>query len=194
MNISEYSERLRRVEAVILDSDGVIFTGHVVEGSERPLAKIRCHADGQGVSLLRAAGIHVFVATGECEEHASFLLSLVRKWNEMPSRRAGKWSAVSVCTGVSGKQKVEAASTWLRALGLSFLHCAAMGDDLTDYNLLNTIRNQNGFTAAPAQAEDAIKKIAHWVSPRAGGNGAIRDLVNLILEAQEIDIQSLDLR
>lgn len=183
-------ERAKKIKAVVLDSDGVIFTGHVIEGMEGPLAKMRHHADGQGISLLRAAGILIACVTGESGIHASFLERLVEKWNHLPSVRDGKWHPVAIFAGAERKRKVEIVEVWLKDHGLTLDECAAMGDDMTDYDILQAVH----FSAAPAQAEDIIKEKVHYVAPRAGGHGAVRDFANLILKAQGIDVVALALR
>lgn len=185
---------VKYVRAVILDGDGVIFTGHVIEGRDGPLGKIRCHADGQGISLLRAAGIRIMCATGESGRHASFLVKLVEKWNSMPSVQNGSWQPVAVYTGVARSEKIKAAQEWLSLHGIAWSECAAMGDDMTDYDLLSYISSQGGFTAAPAQAEDIIKRIVHWIAPRSGGDGAVRDLANYILEGRNVDVTKLSIQ
>lgn len=186
----ELQERAKNIKALVLDSDGVIFTGHVIEGVEGPLAKIRSHADGQGISLLRGIGVVVACLTGESGINASFLEGLVKKWNNLPSVASGKWKPVMVFSGVERQAKVNTAKEWLLSHGLTFEDCAAMGDDMTDYEILKEVR----LAAAPAQAEEIIKKRVHFVAKRRGGDGAIRDLANLILEAQGVDVGSLALR
>jgi 3-deoxy-D-manno-octulosonate 8-phosphate phosphatase (KDO 8-P phosphatase) len=186
----DLTERAKKVKAVVLDSDGVIFTGHVIEGPEGPLAKIRSHADGQGISLLRSIGIVICCITGESGINASFLEGLVKKWNNLPSVTSGNWKPVKVFSGIERKAKVDTAREWLASQGLTFDDCAAMGDDMTDYDILGVV----GLAAAPAQAEDIIKKRVHFVAKRRGGDGAIRDLANLILEAKGIDVAGLALR
>lgn len=182
-------ERARNINAVVLDGDGVIFTGHVIEGREGPLAKIHSHPDGQGVSLLRAAGIVVACVTGESGTHASFLQRLVEKWNTLPLALEKKFVPVRIFTGAQRRQKVAVVASWLTEHGLTFSACAAMGDDMTDYEILRTV----GLAAAPQQAEEIIKRCVHFVAPRRGGHGAVRDLTNLILDAKGIDIAALAL-
>ena len=113
--------------------------------------------------------------------------SLVKKWNDLPSITSGKWKPVALFSGVERQGKVETAEKWLSSHGLDFAVCAAMGDDMTDYEILGEV----GLATAPFQAEEIIKKRVHFVTPRRGGDGAIRDLVNLILRAQRVDPASL---
>lgn len=179
---------LKNVRAVVFDGDGVFFTGRVfISSGQGEYLKERSHIDGQGISLLRAAGIRVALVSGEA---TGFLESVGGKLNDLPSVRNGKWLPVGIFTGPQGKDKVTAVDGWLAESGISWKECAAMGDDISDYELLK----KSGFAAVPGQAEDVVKKIAHWVAPREGGNGAIRDLCNLILAAKGVEPTSLALR
>lgn len=181
-------EKAKKVKAVVLDSDGVIFTGHVIEGMDGPVGKIRSHVDGGGVALLRASGIKVLCVTGENGKNASFLENLVEKWNNLPSVKEGKMDKVLIFTGVEKEKRIEVVNQWLTGLNLTFKDCAAMGDDLTDFLFLKTVREEGGFATCPAQAEEIIKKLCHFIAPRRGGDGAVRDLANLILEAKGVDV------
>ena len=179
---------LKDLKAVVFDGDGVFFTGRVlIHPKDGEYLKERSHIDGQGISLLRAAGIRVALVSGET---TGFLEVVGEKLNALPAVREGKWPPIGVFTGPQGKDKVASIERWLGELGISWGECAAMGDDVSDYELLKKV----GFVAVPAQAEEVVKKIAHYVAPREGGNGAIRDFCNLILEAKGIDVMALDLR
>ena len=187
-------ERAKRVKAAVFDGDGVVFTGHVFEGMEGGFGKVRSHADGQGISLLRAIGFPVACVTGEGGKSAVFLVKLAEKWNSLPSVREGRWHPVTVFEGAEKEKKVEIVTSWLAEKNLTLQECAAMGDDLTDYHLLKAVGGAGGLAAAPAQAEEAIKKLALFTASRRGGDGAIRDLANFILEAKGIDATTLSLR
>jgi len=180
-------EKAKKIKAMALDGDGVIFTGHVLEGLDGGFGKIRSHADGQGISLLRAAGIRIALCSGE---KTGFIEVVGEKLNALPSVKEGKWPPIGIFTGPQGKAKVESVDQWLKDAGLTWEECAYMGDDLSDYEILQKV----GFASAPAQAEDVIKKLVHYVALRRGGDGAIRDLANLILDAKGVDVTVLSLR
>jgi 3-deoxy-D-manno-octulosonate 8-phosphate phosphatase (KDO 8-P phosphatase) len=55
-----------------------------------------------------------------------------------------------------------------------------IGDDLVDLPVMRRV----GLAVAPADAEEGARTAAHWVTPRGGGRGAVRDLVDLILRAK----------
>ena len=123
-------------------------------------------------------------------ESTGFIETIGEKLNSLPSVKEGKWPKMGVFVGGQGSKKVEAVENWLKEMGIHWQECAAMGDDVADYQLLKMV----GFAAAPAQAEAIIKEMVDYVAPRKGGDGAIRDLCNLILEAKGIDFTSLALR
>lgn len=183
--------RARQVRGVIFDCDGVLTTGHEFIFEIRPgevtYLKQRFHADGQGISLLRAAGIFVCVVTGENGPRARFAELLVRDWNDFLAAREGILTQVGLFSGSLRRRKVEDVETWLRKCHLAWSECAYMGDDIGDLDAIEKIVVSKGFAAAPSQAEGIIKRRAHWITPRAGGAGAVRDLCNLILAAKKID-------
>ncbi|MDD5689331.1 MAG: HAD hydrolase family protein [Caldisericia bacterium] len=181
-------EKLKKIKAVVFDGDGVFFSGRVFMDSLKGEAlKERSYIDGQGISLLRAIGFKIALVSGE---KAGFIKMIGKKLNSLPSVKLGEWSKIGIFTDFQSGQKVEIVENWLKEIGVKWEECAAMGDDIVDYQLLRKV----GFAVAPAQAEAVIKEIAHYITPREGGNGAIRDFCNLILETKEINPTSLTLR
>lgn len=179
------AEKLQKLKAVIFDLDGVFFSGQVlVHPKDGEMLKSRSFVDGQGISFLRALGIRIAFITGES---TGFADRIGEKLNNLPSVKDGSWHRVDVFAGHVGKNKVRAAQEWLDSIGVDFSECAHMGDDVADCALLRSV----GFPAAPAQAEEAVKKIAIWHSARDGGKGAVRDFCDALLEARGIDPESL---
>ena len=178
------------IKAVISDVDGVFTDNRVLEGAPYK-AKWRSYYDGQGVSLLRAIGIRVCLITNEKGDSAKHIVDVVEKWNNLPSSEKtpgdGGWHHVKLYPGMGGIKKVIVAEEWLKEIGISFEHCAFMGDDLVDAPLLQKV----SLRAAPISGDPAIKRMAHFVSERVGGMGAFRDFANFILEARGIDPLSL---
>jgi len=181
-------KKLKKIKAVIFDGDGVLFTGRVfIHPKDGEFLKERSHIDGQGISLLRAIGIKIALISGET---TGFLEKIGEKLNNLPSVKEGKWAPIAIFTGPKREGKVKAIENWLKENNLSWQDCAVMGDDLTDYHLLKKV----GFSAAPAQAEEIIKKSVDWVTKREGGKGAIRDFANLLLKAKRVNPLKLPLR
>lgn len=184
----QLKEKLKKIKAVIFDGDGVFFSGRVfVSPDQGEALKERSHVDGQGISLLRGIGLKVAIVSGE---KTGFLERIGEKLNSLPSVKNGSWPAMGIFTGHQAGGKVEIIQKWLNENGVGWEECAAMGDDLADWDLLK----KAGVSAAPAQAEEIIKEIVDYVASREGGNGAIRDFCNLILEVKGVDLKSLALR
>ena len=78
------------------------------------------------------------------------------------------------------ENKALALEKTLQTVGLKSSDCAVMGDDWPDFQMMKSA----GFIACPAQGHDAVKETAHFVTTRVGGSGAVRELCDLILRAQ----------
>lgn len=182
-------ERAKKIKAVALDLDGVVFTGRVLVTPEGKRMQERSRVDALGISLLRDAGIRVALITGGS---SMFLNMFAKQLNSSASVKEGKWASVAALGGkkVQGKDKVALGEQWLSEIDVGWEECAFMGDDLSDYHIMQKV----GLAAAPAQAEDVIKEISHFIAPRKGGDGAVRDLVNFILNAQEVDVTKLSIK
>jgi 3-deoxy-D-manno-octulosonate 8-phosphate phosphatase (KDO 8-P phosphatase) len=158
---------LRRAAAVrvlLVDVDGVLTDGTVLlrgDGLESKRFHIR---DGTAVVLARRAGLRTGLISGRPSDATVQRASQLEfdYVHQVPASKLSAYEAV------------------LREAGVDDAAVAYMGDDLIDLPLLA----RAGFAAAPADAVDEVRSAAHWVSPHAGGTGAVRDLVEFILKAQ----------
>ena len=177
-----------KVKAVVFDGLGVFFGETVyVDKTNGEVQRTRSHVDGQGISLLRAAGLRIAFITSEKE---GFFEPIVEKLNNLPSVKEGRWPAVALFMGEAGKNKSATIDAWLKESAIAWDECAYMGDDLGDYEIMQKV----GYAAAPAQAEEVIKNIARFVTARRGGDGAIRDFANHILKEKDINPTTLSLK
>lgn len=181
-------QQLQTFKALILDVDGVFFTGEenrmVLPTSEVSIVKTRSHQDGQGLSFLRALGIKILFTTGEGEP----MNSVVKKLNTLPSVISGKWDTVSLFTNQLSKEgKVPAIEFWLEENGLTWKDTVYIGDDRTDFEALN----KSGFKIAPANATRMIQNIADHILEKEGGKGAIREFAELVLDVRGINESTL---
>lgn len=184
----EIEQFLKNFKGLILDADGVWFTGEecrvVFQNGEIGIMKSRSHQDGQGLSFLRALGIEVVFATGEGEP----MNSIVEKINNLPSVKVGNWKPVSLFTQqLQSKGKVGAIESWLETHSLSWEECVYIGDDRTDLEAMSLA----GLKVAPANATRIITRIADITLAKEGGNGAIREFSELVLDARNIDETTL---
>jgi len=181
-NKNDLQKIAQDIHVFFCDSDGVMFPNSVVMGTSEK-TKMRSYYDGQGVSLLRAIGIHVVFITNEKGNSAAAIRETVQRFNSLPSSKpqtADGWEPVMLYEDC---EKLEVALEYLKGVGFTLEQAAFMGDDLVDVPLLKKV----ALPAAPAQAESAIKDLCSFVSSREGGAGAIRDFANMILEARQIN-------
>ncbi len=190
-------KRFASIKALVSSVSGVLNNNQDIIGDldGKPfMAMTRSHYDGQGISLLRAIGIPIAFVNSEVLKPTDSIVNLVKRWNNLPSASKqtgeGGWPAVEIIDGVVGIEQIAPVEEWLNRLYLTFADCAVIGHDLVQLPLLK----KAALRIAPAQAEEVVKQLAHYVTPRSGGNGALRDFANLMLEARGIDPTTLPTR
>lgn len=159
-------ERARRVRLLLFDVDGVLTDGTVImyaDGSESKGFNIK---DGAAIVWAQRAGLPVGL--------------LSSRSSGATAQRAAQLAVRIVQQGVSSKE--QAFETILRETGVDERAVAYMGDDLLDLPVLR----RAGLAAAPADAAADVRRQAHWVSSFAGGRGAVRELIEVVLQAQEL--------
>jgi YrbI family 3-deoxy-D-manno-octulosonate 8-phosphate phosphatase len=160
-NIS-LKEKLEKIKLVITDNDGVLTDTGVYyseKGEELKRFSIR---DGMGVERLRKyAGIETIIITGE-------------KSGSVKSR-AKKLGIKEFYLGVDNK--LELFDEILERNKVGAVNIAFIGDDVNDLKLMEKV----GFKATPADGTIFIKKIADYICENKSGNGAFREVAELII-------------
>jgi 3-deoxy-D-manno-octulosonate 8-phosphate phosphatase (KDO 8-P phosphatase) len=154
-----------RVRLLLFDVDGVLTDGTVVmhaDGSESKGFHIR---DGAAIVWAQRAGLAVGL--------------LSARSSGATTQRAAQLAVRIVSQGVA--DKLTAYEQILRSAGLEDDAVAYMGDDLLDVPVLA----RAGLSAAPADAVDEVRARVDWVSQAPGGRGAVRELIELVLRAQQ---------
>lgn len=158
--------RAARIRLACFDVDGTLTDGRLYFDSEGRELKAFHVADGQGLVLLRKAGIAVALVTARASS------IVVRRGAEL---------GIETHTAVAEKQAcVDAIRT---RLGLDADAVAFMGDDLPDRAPMRGA----GLAVAPANAHALASEVAHWRTEARGGEGAARELCDLLLHAQGHD-------
>jgi 3-deoxy-D-manno-octulosonate 8-phosphate phosphatase (KDO 8-P phosphatase) len=169
--------RARKIKLLLFDVDGVLTDGKLFlfpvpvsqsggAASGQIVVEVKgFHAqDGAGISIARIAGIKSGLIT--------------RRNSETVALRARDLKLDQVHQGI--RDKLKAFREILSAEGLTASEVAFVGDDVID---LPVMRNC-GFSVAVANARREVKAEAHYVTPHAGGDGALRDVIEFILKAQ----------
>lgn len=160
---ADIRERAARIRLVGFDVDGTLTDGRLVFDSEGRELKAFHVLDGQGLVLLRRAGIEVVLVTAR---HSGI------------AEQRGAELGLQVCTAV--KDKFACVDGMRERAGLGFEQVAFMGDDLPDLPILV----HAGLAVAPANAHPWIRERVHWRTRSRGGEGAARELCDLLLGAQ----------
>lgn len=156
--------RAERIKLLILDVDGVLTDGRIYVDSERENLKAFHVQDGLGMKLLQQAGIELAIITG--------------KESAMVSVRMATLGVKHVAQ--NQPNKIAAFERLLTKLNLDPSAVAYVGDDLPDLALLTRV----GLAVAVANAQPCAKKIAHYQTQAKGGKGAVREVCDLLLQAQ----------
>ena len=162
---SDIVERAKPIRLLLMDCDGVLTDGRIwltADGDEVKAFHVR---DGQGIVLLHRAGVRTGIISGRV--------------SAATERRANELRMSFVRQGVS--EKVAVFDDLLRETGLAADECAYIGDDVGDIEIMRRV----GLAVAVADAAEAAKHVAHLVTTAAGGKGAVREVCEAILQAQE---------
>jgi YrbI family 3-deoxy-D-manno-octulosonate 8-phosphate phosphatase len=147
-----------------MDVDGVLTDAGMYYAESGDEFKKFSTRDGHGITLLHAAGIKTAVVT--------------RERTSIVTRRAAKLGITEVHQGVLDKLPV--VKGILEKHGVSPREACYIGDDVGDREVMAYV----GFAVAVADALPAIKKVAHYVTKKKGGDGAVREVCDLLLAAQ----------
>jgi len=162
---------LERIRAVALDVDGVLTDGGLWWGPGGEEWKRFCFADIMGVSLARRAGLELALISGEN--------------SPLVDRYAEKLHIRHVMKGC--RDKATALREFAAATGIELAEICYMGDDVNDLSAIKIA----GFSAAPANAALDVLARADFIAKSAGGNGAVRELMEALLTARGLSAQDV---
>jgi len=155
---------LARIRLFATDVDGVLTDGGMCYSENGDEWKRFNVHDGMGIKLLQRAGLITALIT---QEQTKIVL-----------RRGEKLAIPEVHQGVLDKLAI------LRDLaakyGLTLQEVAYIGDDVNDLAALQAV----GFSAAPADGLPPVRQAVHYVCKQKGGEGAVREVADLILAAR----------
>ena len=162
---SDVTDRARGIRLLTCDVDGVLTDGRIYVTDDGRELKAFHALDGVGLKLLMRSGVAIAWITGSV---AAAVMHRAR--------------GLGVTRVVQGAEDKLVPWEALRAeLGLAPEACAHIGDDLPDVPLFNAC----GLAVAVPHAPAAVRSRAHYVTGRDGGKGAVRELCELILAAQD---------
>lgn len=160
--------RAKKIRVLLMDVDGTMTPGYVClqtfpDGSVAEMKMFNAH-DGAGIKLAGIMGIRTGLITG--------------RDSPATSRRALEAGIEFVVQGQP--KKTQAYEDILSRAKVSDQEVAYVGDDLPDLPLLSRV----GLAVAVADAVVEVQRAAHYITKARGGEGAIREVVELILKSQ----------
>jgi len=160
--------RAARIGLLLMDVDGTLTDGHVwllsqPDGSALEMKSFGAQ-DGLGLTLAATGGIRTGVITGR----------------ESPAMRRRAKEARIEFVYEACPVKIPVYEELLKKTGLTEEEVAYVGDDLPDLPVMRRV----GLAVAVGNAVDEVKRAAHFVTSRDGGDGAVREVVELILKSQ----------
>lgn len=158
------TRKLRKIKLLLLDVDGVLTdAGIFYSGAGVEMKRFNAH-DGYGVVRAREHGLKLGIISG--------------RQSPIVDVRAREMQIADVVQNAS--DKVAAMEELRQRHDATRNEVAFIGDDLFDLPLLKVV----GFSAAPNNALPDVKKSVDYVTRKAGGDGAVREMIDLILKAQ----------
>jgi len=155
---------LRQIQLFATDVDGVLTDAGMYYSESGDEWKKFNTRDGMGIKLLQKAGLITAIVTQER--------------TRLVARRAEKLAIPELHQGVT--DKLSLIREMAARHGLSLSQVAYIGDDVNDLESLKAV----GFSASPADGMPEIRRAVDYVCRKKGGEGAVRELADMILEAQ----------
>ena len=160
-------ERAQKIKLLVLDVDGVLTDGKLYYDQSGNELKAFSTRDGLGIKALQRFDIRVAIITGRS--------------SKIVARRAEELGINYVYQG--SPNKLDAFNDLLGKTGVCEADACFAGDDWIDIPVLDRV----GLSVTVPDADAVVKSRVHWITERSGGNGAVREICDLILVAQGLD-------
>lgn len=174
-------ERAAKIKVIVFDVDGVLTDGamYFIPGDKRadgfiPAVEVKGFSahDGLGMGIGRVAGLKFGVIT--------------KRTSDTVAVRMRDLKVEFIHQG--SQQKMDAIHDIMREADVSLDEIAYVGDDIIDLPPMRSV----GLAVAVWNARDQVKAAAHYVTPHAGGHGAGRDCIDMVLEAKGVLDESIE--
>lgn len=161
----DQKELAKKIKLIIMDVDGTLSDGRFFMFPNGEVIKSFDVKDGTGIVFAGLAGIKTAIISG--------------KTSKTVRMRAEELQIDDYFEGVSNK--TVPLHQLLEKYDLSKDEVAYIGDDIGDAEVMGMV----GFSAAVGDAHPLIKRISHYIAKRYGGRGAVREVIDFILDVQE---------
>ncbi len=163
LSTAQLRSRLKRIKLLLCDVDGVLTDGAIFITGEGEFKRFHVH-DGLGQRRAARAGLKVGWVSA--------------RPSAVTTRRAEELKTDFIVQTRDGK--VPAVERILAETGLGWADACFVGDDVVDLGVLRRV----GLAIAPADGRPEARALAHFLTKASGGNGCVREVVEMILKAQ----------
>jgi len=161
-NMRAAGTRLKGIRLLAIDVDGTLTDGGMYYSASGEELKKFNTRDGQGLELLRNAGIEAAIITKE---------------NSPIARARAEKLKIDKChIGIT--DKISCLKTLCSDMKISLASVAYIGDDVSDLECMKAA----GFAACPSDAAETIRSISHYICKHPGGAGAVREVCELLIQ------------
>jgi 3-deoxy-D-manno-octulosonate 8-phosphate phosphatase (KDO 8-P phosphatase) len=161
---NEVMLRAKKIKVVIFDVDGVLTDGGLTIGDDGQEYKTFNTQDGLGMKLLKQSGVQMAIITGRS--------------SKVVTQRAESTGVMHFYQGVDNK--LEAFNDLISKLNIKPEEAAFMGDDVVDMPPMLRC----GLAISVPAAPESVKQRSHYVTIKQAGHGAVREVCELIMQAQ----------
>ena len=160
--VSKINSKLKKIKLVLTDVDGVLTDGGMYYSESGEFMKKFNTKDSMGMELLLNYNIKTIFVT--------------RENSKIVKKRVKKISIVDLYSGVLDKKQI--LSEIIKKYQVNNNEIAYIGDDVNDVEIMKSV----GFSATPFDGNYRVKKISDYICKTKGGNGAFREISDLILK------------
>ena len=161
------------IKLIVLDVDGCLSDGKLIYSADAVESKNFNVKDGLGISTWVKIGLHVAIITG--------------RNSKIVQKRADELGIQHVFQGIKDKDRV--LKELVESLGLKFYEVGAIGDDLNDFNMLRLV----GRSFTPNDGVKEIKEIVNTVLTCRGGEGAVREMIDTLVDEADMRDKFMEL-
>jgi len=162
--MSNYKEKLLKVNTFIFDYDGVLSDGSVILTSDGDALRTANVKDGYAMQLAIKKNYRIAIISGG--------------YSESMKRRFESLKIEDVFLSVD--KKIDVYNLYLETHNLKPENVLFMGDDIPDYEIML----KAGVPTCPSDAVEEIKRVATYISHQSGGHGCVRDIIEQVLKVQ----------
>jgi len=160
----ELLDRAKRIKLMIFDVDGVLTDGSLHFGPEGEMMKTFNVLDGHGIKLLQKSGVDTAIISA--------------RQSPIVIRRATDLGIQHIQQGID--DKLSAFEHLLAQIGIDAQSCGYAGDDIIDLPILS----RAGLAVSVPNGHPEVTARVHYVTRAGGGRGAVREICDLIMNAQ----------